>query len=41
MGAFPALDIIRPLIELAKLEDLGPRSDDVTSRLTIVLGLAR
>ncbi len=35
MQPFPSLDIIRPLIELAKLEDLGPRSDDVTSRLTI------
>jgi len=35
METFPTLDAIRPLIDLAKAEDLGPRSDDVTSRLTI------
>jgi len=35
MEHFPPLNLIRPLIELAKLEDLGPQNDDVTSRLTI------
>ena len=35
MEPFPPLPVIRPLIELAKLEDLGPKGDDVTSRLTI------
>jgi len=35
MEAFPPLNLVRPLIELAKLEDLGPQDDDVTSRLTI------
>ncbi|CAN5529233.1 carboxylating nicotinate-nucleotide diphosphorylase [soil metagenome] len=35
MELFPPLNLVRPLIELAKLEDLGPQNDDVTSRLTI------
>jgi nicotinate-nucleotide pyrophosphorylase (carboxylating) len=35
MNAFPPLDAIKPLIELAKLEDMGRQNDDVTSRLTI------
>ena len=35
MQPFPSLESIRPIIELAKNEDLGPRGDDVTSRLTI------
>jgi len=35
MEAFPAIDLLKPLIDLAKAEDLGPNSDDVTSRLTI------
>ena len=35
MHAFPPLDAIKPLIELAKLEDMGRQNDDVTSRLTI------
>ncbi len=33
--AFPSEDELRPLIELARREDLGPTGDDVTSRLTI------
>lgn len=32
---FPAVDELKPLIELARREDLGPTGDDVTSRLTI------
>jgi nicotinate-nucleotide pyrophosphorylase (carboxylating) len=35
MEAFPSIDLLKPLIELAKAEDLGPSIDDVTSRLTI------
>jgi nicotinate-nucleotide pyrophosphorylase (carboxylating) len=35
MDVFPPLDVIKPLIELAKREDLGPAGDDVTSRFTI------
>lgn len=35
MAVFPPLEEIKPLIELARREDLGPNSDDVTSRLTI------
>jgi nicotinate-nucleotide pyrophosphorylase (carboxylating) len=33
MLTFPAYDQLRPLIQLAKSEDLGPNNDDVTSRL--------
>ncbi len=32
---FPSIQAIRPLIDLARAEDLGPVNDDVTSRLTI------
>jgi len=35
MQMFPALEEFRELIQLAKREDLGPSSDDVTSRLLI------
>src|SRR5688572_13491455 len=35
MAVFPALEEIKPLIELAKREDMGAQNDDVTSRLTI------
>jgi nicotinate-nucleotide pyrophosphorylase (carboxylating) len=35
MFAFPPIDDIRDLIQLAKREDLGPQIDDVTSRLLI------
>src|ERR1700759_954908 len=35
MSSFPSLTSLRSIIELAKLEDLGPQYDDVTSRLTI------
>jgi nicotinate-nucleotide pyrophosphorylase (carboxylating) len=35
MKPFPSIETIRPLIELARAEDLGPRGDDVTSRLTV------
>jgi nicotinate-nucleotide pyrophosphorylase (carboxylating) len=35
MDVFPPLDLLRPLIDLARREDLGPAGDDVTSRLTI------
>ncbi len=34
-AAFPALETYLPLIELARQEDLGADSDDVTSRLSI------
>lgn len=35
MHAFPATSAVIDLIKLAKLEDLGPSADDVTSRLTL------
>ncbi|HEV7300380.1 MAG TPA: carboxylating nicotinate-nucleotide diphosphorylase [Tepidisphaeraceae bacterium] len=35
MHAFPSSDLLKPLIALAKAEDLGQQNDDVTSRLTI------
>jgi len=35
MHTFPPLDEIRELIQLAVREDLGPRNDDVTSRLLV------
>src|SRR3982751_5753667 len=35
MHPFPTYDDLRELIQLAKREDLGPRSDDVTSRLMV------
>jgi nicotinate-nucleotide pyrophosphorylase (carboxylating) len=35
MNPFPAHDEIKDLIQLAKREDLGARSDDVTSRLLV------
>ena len=35
MNAFPLLEVIKPIIELARLEDMGRQYDDVTSRLTI------
>src|SRR5687768_15783493 len=35
MDAFPPVEVLKPLIELARLEDMGPQNDDVTSRLTI------
>jgi nicotinate-nucleotide pyrophosphorylase (carboxylating) len=35
MQTFPPADEIRDLIQLAKREDLGPRNDDVTSRLLV------
>jgi nicotinate-nucleotide pyrophosphorylase (carboxylating) len=35
MYPFPSFDTIRPLIDLARAEDLGCPNDDVTSRLTI------
>lgn len=35
MFAFPASEEIRDLIQLARREDLGPQSDDVTSRLLV------
>src|SRR4051812_43807841 len=35
MNPFPSIDFLRPLIELAKLEDVGRVGDDVTSRLMI------
>jgi nicotinate-nucleotide pyrophosphorylase (carboxylating) len=35
MHTFPSNQSLRPLIELAKSEDLGTTNDDVTSRLTV------
>ena len=35
MQTFPPADEIRELIQLARREDLGPRNDDVTSRLLV------
>src|SRR5689334_21428171 len=35
MYPFPKFDDLKPLIDLAKLEDMGPANDDVTSRLLI------
>lgn len=35
MTCFPSFDEIKPLILLAKAEDLGPQSDDITSRLAL------
>src|SRR5437763_7863983 len=35
MFPFPTYDDLRELIQLAKHEDLGPRADDVTSRLMV------
>ncbi|HEX8340829.1 MAG TPA: carboxylating nicotinate-nucleotide diphosphorylase [Tepidisphaeraceae bacterium] len=35
MPPFPPLASFKPLIDLARAEDLGPDSDDVTSRLSI------
>ena len=35
MNSFPSHDELKDLIQLAKREDLGPRTDDVTSRLLI------
>ena len=35
MFSFPSIDDLKPLIDLARREDLGPAGDDVTSRLTI------
>src|SRR5262249_9782029 len=35
MHAFPAIDEIKELIQLAKREDLGPTNDDVASRLLV------
>jgi nicotinate-nucleotide pyrophosphorylase (carboxylating) len=35
MTPFPSFDQLKPLILLAKAEDLGPHSDDITSRLAL------
>jgi nicotinate-nucleotide pyrophosphorylase (carboxylating) len=35
LSSFPSFDTIRPLVDLARAEDLGRANDDVTSRLTI------
>src|SRR5688572_15474538 len=35
MYTFPSFEELRELIHLAKREDLGPRNDDVTSRLMV------
>ena len=35
MHPFPPYEDLRELIQLAKREDLGPRTDDVTSRLMV------
>ncbi len=35
LASFPSVTEIRPLIELARAEDMGPAFDDVTSRLTV------
>ena len=35
MYPFPSFEELRELIHLAKREDLGPKNDDVTSRLMV------